>query len=64
METAHDEAMTTDEAITWLDKHSIDTQLVGGQLQAKEIWVKDGRVYEEWSTVTCERSWLHKWMNY
>ena len=57
-------AMTTDEAMTWLGRHNIDTQLVGGRVQAKDIWTKDGIVYDEWVVVTCELGWLRKWMNY
>ena len=61
---ATDDAMTTDEAMKWLDEHGIETQLVGGRVQAKDIWTKDGIVYEEWVVVTCEQRWLREWMGY
>ncbi len=58
------DAMTTDQAQAWLATHGIDTQLVGGKVQAKDVWTKDGIVYEEWVVMTCELRWLRNWMNY
>ena len=58
-------AMTTLETIVWLGRHGIDTQIIGGQVKAKDVWMKkDGTVCEEWITVTCDLRWLRNWMNY
>ena len=59
------DAMTTDQAQDWLAHHSIDTELIGGQVWAKEVITdKNGQATEEWALMTCTRSALRNWMNY
>ncbi len=62
--TATHDTMTTDEAMAWLAEHSVDTQLVGGKVQALDTWTHAGKVYQEWVEVTCEHRWLLNWMGY
>lgn len=63
-EAPSSDAMTTDDTIAWLSSHGIDTQLIGGRVQARDVWTKDGATYDEWVVVTCELGWLRNWMNY
>ena len=62
--TTTTDAMTTTEAQAWLDRHGMQTELIGGQIWVADIWTQNGQVGCEWVKVTCELKWLLEWMNY
>jgi len=62
--TTSTDAMTTTEAQDWLDRHGMETELIGGQVWVANVWTQNGQVLYEWVKVTCKLSWLRNWMNY